>query len=164
MINSTYNDRKELFLENICVHNMHGLISISRTENPYLYPLHTIYLSKMSEYGEGIFIADVKGIYTPIDHGGYGVVHVERLPLSKPGVYALTDLCKSVYISIGSQTIIYVGVIKTEYGYMPISNDSYIKPVSGLTFSNPSRLLTTRNGLVVVDDKTDEEEEEEYMS
>jgi hypothetical protein len=103
----------------------------------------------------------MKGIYTPIDQGGYGVIHVERLPLGKPAVYALTDLSKPAYIKEGNQIIIYIGVTITPlYGYRPISDNAQIKPVLGLSFPTPMRMLMSREGIRLEEDDREEAEEE----
>lgn len=151
--------RLELFKINIGFDDIPEINEISREANQYLYPLHLVYTDKIQDFTDGIFIADTKGIYVPIETGGYGVVHVERIPLGKPAVYGITDLTKSARIQVGNQTIIYVGLDNNRYGYIPSTEDSYIKPVLGLSFSQTHRLLMVKEG-VKIEDQDDEEEEE----
>jgi hypothetical protein len=159
--------RRSEFLENIGYENMRNMNVISKDNNQYLYPLHRIYMQKIQNMENGVFIADIKGIYVPIENGGYGVVHVERIPLGKPAVYGLTDISHSAYIEVNGQIIIYVGVKRTEkFGFLPINDNSHIKPILSLSFPNPQRLLMVKEGTKLIEYQQDNSDEEygEYES
>lgn len=144
----------DTFNENINYDDMVNLGSITVEHNPYLYPIHTIYLEKLSVFESGIFVADSKGIYTPIENGMFGIVHVQKIPLIKDATYGIVDLGGKQrqesaaeatertstirgYLVDNEKTIIYCGLVDVSRGnrtsFMLVPDRSFIKPISSLS-------------------------------
>ena len=173
--NKDFEQYKNSFLNSPYVRaaDMMTIRDISQTENQYLYPFFLAFKNQINTYTSGVFILDARAIYTPIEAGYYGVVHVERLPVVKPPVYGLTDLtdCAIMYdVSwpgqcaggppTGDRTIIFQGVFSTPYGYKFIHEDFHIKPITGLSFASPRMMVavdetTTQRAAPKDDDEED---------
>jgi hypothetical protein len=140
---------EERFKRNIEIDRMSRIASVTTTINAYLYPHYLKFKELTSDCKIGVFILDARGIYTPIETGDYGVIHVERLPIVKPAVYGITDLSNSAVLTEDRATIIFQGVIFTEkFGWKFINEGFQVKPIAGFTPSNTKRLILTRSTTV----------------
>jgi hypothetical protein len=156
---------KEAFLTNIGFSQLESIDAISPTQNPYLYPYYDLFLYKLSQYPDGVFLIDPKGIYTPVESGNFGVFHVERIPAMWSPVYALCDLKNCVVFQEKNRVLIFQGVMKTkDYGYRFISDDFFIKPISGLSFSHKARLAVYTGEREIRPTTEEIVEEEEYQN
>lgn len=132
---------------------------ISQTENQYLYPFFLTFVEQMSVYTSGVFILDARAIYTPIEAGYYGIVHVERLPVVKPPIYGLTDLTDCAIMYASDRILIFQGVFDTPYGYKFIHEDFHIKPITGLSFSSPKMMVAVDETIAQPEAPKDDEED-----
>jgi hypothetical protein len=137
---------KEAFLININIAQMEEITMISQAVNPFLYPQYLEDLDMISIFSDGVFLSDPKGIYTPIETARFGIFHLERIPITTQSVYAITEISKCAYIRVENKILIYKGVFKGKCGYMFISDDSYIKPITSISFSKPNRLVICAPG------------------
>jgi len=146
-----YRTHKRLFLANIKAEKMPGIERISKKDNPYLWPYYLQFIERMEAYPLGIFIIDPRGVYTPIEDGECGVIHVERLPIVDQAVYGLTDLNKSAILredESDDRVIIFQGVFLTRtLGWRFIDNSFQVKPIAGIRpLPRHIRLIQTRDG------------------
>jgi hypothetical protein len=122
----------------------------------------------MKDYTTGVFIMDARGVYTPIENGQCGVVHVERLPIVKPAVYALTDLSNCAVLWEDNRIIIFQGVFEMkEYGWKFIDDSFQIKPFAGFTPTLGRRMILMTDETmqeVQPPQQQDEPEYDEYES
>jgi hypothetical protein len=166
-VSSSYDidEYMELFLSNDTVRDMLEIERISDTENQYLYPYFIRFKEQMKAYKKGIFIMDARSIYTPIEPGFFGVVHVERLPTVKPRIYGLTDLMNCGIFLDDKRAIIFVGIFKTaEYGYKFIHEGFQVKPITGLSFSNPIMMVTKDETITQTEPAEIEDDEGEIIN
>jgi hypothetical protein len=141
---------------------MEKILSVSANNNQYLYPYYLSFKEMMKDYTVGIFILDARGVYTPIEDGRCGVVHVERLPIVKPAVYALTDMSSCAVMREGERIIIFQGVYQTRsYGWKFIDDSFQIKPFAGFTPSTVKRMVLTSGGSERADEQTQDSDESE---
>ena len=161
----SFDQYKQAFLSSpyVKADNMAHLHEISQAENQYLYPFFLKFKDQMNAYTNGIFILDPRGIYTPIESGQYGIIHVERLPIVKPPVYGITDLSDCAIIHIGERTLIFQGVFNTPYGYKFMDENFHIKPITGLSFASP-RLMVGIDEVIAQREAPREDEEEDFVS
>lgn len=103
-------------------------------KHPFLFPYIRAILNLIKRYEFGIFFMDPKGIYTPIEEGFFGVIHLARLPRKQDDVFCLTDLRDCAKYDHKGRIIILQGVFRTrDYGYKFISDDFFITPVLGVS-------------------------------
>jgi len=137
---------------------------ISQSENQYLYPFFLRFRDQMSLYTSGVFILDARAIYTPIESGYYGIVHVERLPIVKPPVYGLTDLTDCAIMYDGERILIFQGVFNTPFGYKFMHEDFQIKPITGLSFASPRIMVAVDETIVQREPPKEDDDEEDFVS
>jgi hypothetical protein len=128
------------------VGEMPSIDAITTTMNAYLYPYYNNFKELASDYSVGVFILDARGIYTPIESGHWGIIHVERLPIVKPAVYGITDLTNCAVLNEEGRTIIFQGVTQVRtYGWRFIDESFQIKPISSFAPRTAKRLILMRS-------------------
>lgn len=168
----SFEQYKQTFLSSpyVKADSMAQLREISAAENQYLYPFFLRFKDQMKAYTNGIFVIDARGIYTPIEAGLYGIIHLEKLPVVKPPVYGITDLmdCAIFHTSAtdptgGERILIFQGVFNTPFGYKFVDEGFHIKPITGLSFAAP-RLMVSIDEVASQKEGLREEDEEDFVS
>jgi hypothetical protein len=158
-----YNESRRRFMKETGMDSSPSTGPITSTNNAYLYPYYDKFKELTSDYKTGVFILDARGIYTPIELGNCGVVHVERIPIVKPAVYGLADLSNCAVLIDGKKTIIFQGVILLEnYGWKFINENFQVIPIAGFAPKTTKRLILTDGSTKRASRETVQEQEDEF--